>query len=117
MTCDERGQSLALLPCCSHPRVGITKPNESSLEKIICGRSFPTGTLPVKGPAKNELRRTIMFGSHPREPMVDQRGLADTSPRNDANDIHPLVCPGSIQKSDILLSAKKTASGNRQSSY
>src|SRR6516162_167714 len=58
-----------------------------------------------------------MFSSHPSEPMVNQRGLADTSPSNDCDDIHLLVCPCLIQKRDILLSTKKIASCNRQSGY
>jgi hypothetical protein len=28
-----------------------------------------------------------MFSSHPPEPMVDQRRLADTGPGNDCNDV------------------------------
>src|SRR5258707_2981457 len=33
------------------------------------------------------LFRSIMFSSHPSEPMVDQRGLPNTTPGNDCNDI------------------------------
>src|SRR5208337_2974132 len=77
----------------------------------------PTAALSVEGPTKNELRRTIMFSSHPSEPMVDERGLSDPSPGDDCNDVDILVCPCTIQKSDILLSTKHIASGNRQSGY
>ena len=58
-----------------------------------------------------------MFGSHPPKPMVDKRGLSDTSPGNDCDDIHIRVCPCVIQESDIFLSTKKIASCNRQSGY
>src|SRR6516225_7245898 len=58
-----------------------------------------------------------MLSSHPSEPMVNERGLADTSPSNDCDDIDLLVCPCLIQKRDILLSTKKIASCNRQSGY
>ena len=58
-----------------------------------------------------------MLCCHPPEPMVDQRGLSDTSPGNYRDDIYILVCPCIIQESDILLSTKKIASGNRQSGY
>src|ERR1700738_660137 len=58
-----------------------------------------------------------MFSSHPSEPMVDDRRLSDPSPGNDCNDVDILVCPCTIQKSDILLSTKNIASGNGQSGY
>jgi hypothetical protein len=56
-----------------------------------------------------------MFSSHPREPMVDERGLPDTGPGNDCNDVYLPVRPGSLQKSDILVSAKNITSCNGQS--
>src|SRR6202011_2840865 len=58
-----------------------------------------------------------MFSSHPSQPMVNERGLPDTGPRNDCNDVDILVCPCAIQKSDIILSTKNITSGNRQSGY
>ena len=58
-----------------------------------------------------------MFSSHPSEPMVDERGLPDTGPSNDCNDIYMLICPCLIQESDILLSTKNIASCNGQSGY
>ena len=56
-----------------------------------------------------------MVSGHPSEPMVDERGLPDTSPGNNCNDIYILVCPCVIQESDILLSTKNIASSNGQS--
>ena len=41
--------------------------------------------------------------------------LVQTNPGNDCNDIYLLICPCIIQESDILLSTKNVASGNRQS--
>src|SRR5262245_5273473 len=102
-------QPLALFPRCSEPRIGITEPSESRVQEFVCGRSASTGALSVQGPAKNELRRAIMFSSHASKPMVDQRGLSDTGPGNDCDDIHLWICPGSIQESDILLSPKNIA--------
>src|SRR5271165_1466442 len=58
-----------------------------------------------------------MFSSHSSEPMIDEGGLTDTSPGNDGNDVDILVCPGTIQKSEILLSTKNIASCDRQSGY
>src|SRR6266436_8765935 len=49
--------------------------------------------------------------------MVDQCGLPDAGPGNDRQDIYLWVCPGVIQKSDILLSTKQIASCNWQSGY
>jgi len=49
--------------------------------------------------------------------MVDERGLPDTSPGNDGNDIYVLVGPCTIQESDVLLTTKQIASGNGQSGY
>src|SRR5271169_2836530 len=114
---NELRQSFALLPRRSEPWIWISKPGESSVKEFICGRSAPTRALSVKGPAKNELRRTVMFSSHPPEPMVNERGLPDPSPGNNCNDVDVLVCPCTIQKSDILLSTKNIASGNGQSGY
>src|ERR1700730_11464195 len=112
MMCDELRQSFALLPRRSDPRIWITKPGESRVNKFICGRRVSTGALSVEGPAKNKLSRTIMFSSHPSEPMVNERGLPDTSPGNDRNDVDIPVCPCTIQENDILLSAKNIASCN-----
>src|SRR6202030_4403370 len=58
-----------------------------------------------------------MFSSHPSEPMVDERRLSDPSPCNNCNDVDILVCPCTIQKSDILLSTKNITSCNGQSGY
>ncbi len=77
----------------------------------------PAGALSVEGPAKDELRGTIMFSSHSSEPMVNERGFPDTGPGNDCNDIYILGCPCSIQKSDVLLSPENIASRNGQSGY
>jgi hypothetical protein len=41
--------------------------------------------------------------------MVDQCGLPDSTPGNDCNHIDVLVCPCSIEESNILLSTKNTA--------
>src|SRR5258705_10343679 len=95
---DQFRQSFALLPRCSGPWIRGTRPRESSVKKFIRGRSAPTAALSVKGPAKNELRRTIMFSPHPSEPMVDERRLPDPCPGNDCNDVYPLLCPCTIQK-------------------
>ena len=115
--CDEFRQSFALLPRRSNPWIGISKPSKSSIKKFICGGGAPASALPVEGPAIDELSRTIMFGSHSPEPVVDKRGLSNPSPGNYRDDIYIRVCPCIIQESDILLSTKKIASGNRQSGY
>src|SRR5215471_1442348 len=103
------GQSFALSPWRSNPRVWIAKPGEGSLEKFICRRGTTAAPLPVKGPAKNKFCRTIMVGGHSPEPMVDERGLSNAGPGNNHDDIHAFVHPGSIQKSKILLPTKNTA--------
>src|SRR6516162_11678529 len=94
--CDKLRESLALLPCRSKPWIWIAKPSECSVQKFICRRSTPASALPVEGPAKNELRRAILFSSHASEPMVDQRGFSDSAPGNDGNDVGILVCQGTI---------------------
>src|SRR4029077_20678774 len=58
-----------------------------------------------------------MFSSHPPKPMVNERGFPDPGPGNDCYDVDVLVCPCTIQKSDILLSTKNIASCNGQSGY
>src|ERR1700737_5338374 len=105
---NELRQSFALCPRCSKACIWIAKPTQSSVEKFISGRSAPAGALSVEGPAKNKLRRTIMVSSHPSEPMVNHGGLPDPSPGNDCNDVDILVCPCTIQKSDILPSSRPT---------
>src|SRR5215831_9175067 len=114
---DELRQSFTLLPCCSEAWIWISEPSERSVKKFICGRSTPTSTLPVEGPTKNKLCRTIMFSRHSSEPMVDERGLSDAGPGNDGNDVDILVCPCTVQKNDVFLSTKNIASGNGQSGY
>src|SRR3974377_2420702 len=109
---DDFGESLSLLPPRSDPWICISKPIESSVKKFIRRRSLPAAALSVKGPAKNELCRTIVLSSHPPEPMVDQRRLPDPSPGNDGNDICMRVCPCVIEESDILFSAKNGASSD-----
>src|SRR6516164_7797765 len=58
-----------------------------------------------------------MFSSHSSEPMVDERRLSDPGPGNNRDDVDILACPGTIQKSDILLSTKQIGSCNRQFGY
>src|SRR5271165_2657314 len=112
---DELRESFALLPRRSELWIWISKPSESRIKKFICGRSLPTAALSIEGPTKNKLCRTIMFCSHSPKPMVDQRGFSDTGPGNDGNYVDILVCPCTIQESDILFSTKNITSGNRQS--
>src|SRR6516165_4023311 len=114
---DELRQPFAFLPCRSEPWIWISKPVESRVKKFICGRSVPAGALSVKGPAKNKLCRSIMVSSHPPEPVVDERRLSDSSPGNDGNDIDLFACPGTIQKTDILLSPENVTSCDGQSGY
>src|SRR5271157_2222249 len=109
---DDLRQSFALLPRRSEPWIWISKPSESRIKKFICGRRLPAVALSVKGPTKHQLRRTIMFNSHPSEPMVNERGFPDTGPGNDRDDIYILVCPCIIEESDILFSTKNIASCN-----
>src|SRR6516164_236044 len=109
---DKLGESLPLLPGGSEPRIWVSKPSQRGIKKLICRRSTPTSTLPVKGPTKNKLCRTIMLGRHSSEPMVDERGLSNAGPGNDCNDVDILVCPSTIQKSNILLATEKIASSN-----
>src|ERR1700675_960843 len=111
---NELREPFALLPSCSEAWIGISKPSESRVKKFICRRSVPTGALSVERPAKNQLRRTIMFGGHPSQPMINQRRFSDPSPSNDCNDVDTLVCPATIQKSNILLSPENIASRDRQ---
>src|SRR6516164_6218390 len=113
----ELRQSFALLPGGSETRIRVSKPSKSRIKKFICGRSTPTSTLPVEGPTKNKLCRTIMFSSHSSEPMIDERGLSDAGPGNDCNDVDIVVCPCTIQKIDVLLSTKNITSCHRQSGY
>ena len=68
---DQLRQSFALLPRCPNPWIWISKPSESSVNKFIRGGGASAATLPVEGPAKNELSRAIMFRSHSPKPMVD----------------------------------------------
>src|SRR5580700_5263591 len=103
---NELRQSFALPPRRSEPWIWISKPVESRVKKFICRRSLPTAALSVERPTKNELCRTIMVGSHPSEPMVNQSGLANARPSHDRNEIYILVCPCITQKSHILLSTK-----------
>src|SRR6516165_1106740 len=114
---DKLRESLPFFPRCSDPWIWITKPTESSVKKFICGRRFPGGALSVERPAKNQLRRTIVFSCHPAKPMVDQRRLPNPSPGNDGNDVYMLIRPGIIEESDILLTTKQIRSGNGQSRY
>src|ERR1700730_7328725 len=109
---DELRQPFALLPRRPEPWIWITKPSESSVKKFICRRRLPAGALPVEGPAKNQLRRTIMLSSYPPEPMVDERGLPDARPGHDGNDIDLRPRPGSVKESDVVLSTKNLASCN-----
>src|ERR1700730_11711703 len=114
---DELRQPFALLPRRSDPWIQITKPTECSVKKFICGRGTSTRSLPVERPTKNELRRAILFSSHSSEPVVDECRLPDSGPGNDCNDVDILVCPCTIQKSNILLSTKNITSCNGQSGY
>src|SRR5215469_4755649 len=106
---DELRQSFAFPPRRPEPWIWISKPSESSVNEFICGRSLRPGALPVERPAQYELRRTIVFSSHSSEPMVNERRFSDPGPGHDGNDVDILVCPRTIQKSDILLPTKNIA--------
>ena len=108
---NELRQSFALLPPRAEPWIRITKPSESRIKKFIRGRRTPTCALAIEGPAKDELCRPVMFSSHPSEPMVNERRLTDTSPGNDGNDVDVLVCPCTIEESDVLLSFSQIPPG------
>src|SRR6516164_6577058 len=109
---DQLRQSLSLLPRRPESWIWISKPSQSGIKKFVGRRSVAACALSIERPAKYELRRTIVFSSHSSEPMVDKRRLSDTSPGNDGNDIGILVCPGTIQKREVLLSTKQITSGN-----
>jgi hypothetical protein len=49
--------------------------------------------------------------------MVHERGLPDASPGNDCNGVDILICPSTIQKSDILISTNNIVSGQGQSGH
>ena len=64
-----------------------------------------------------ELRGTIVFSSHSSEPMVDQRRFSDSAPGNNCNNIDPLVCPCTVQETNVLVTTKNIASCDGQSGY
>src|SRR4029077_7922230 len=101
----------------SKPRIWVAKPRESGIKKFIGGRGVPPGTLSIKGPAQDQFGKTITVSSQPSEPMVNERGLSDTGPGNDCNDVDIPVFPCTIQKRHILFSTKTITSGNRQTGY
>src|SRR5215469_16020508 len=115
--CDELCESLTFLPPRPQPWIWISKPSERSVQKFICRRSTPAGTLPVKGPAKNKLRRTILFSSHPSKPMVDQRRLSGTGPGNDSDYVHLWVRQGCIQECQVSFAPEKLFARHGQSGY
>src|SRR5271166_4170017 len=110
--CYEFRESLAFLPRNSNPWIWISKPTESCVKKFICGRSASACPLPVERPPKDQVRRTVLVGCQAPQPVVNERGLPDTSPGNDCNDIYTRVFPCIVQKGDIFLSAKKLAPCN-----
>jgi len=56
-----------------------------AIKKFIGGRSVAAGALSIEGPAKDELRRTIVFSSSSSQPMVDQCRFSDSAPGNNCN--------------------------------
>ena len=89
------------------------EPRQEIHPRTKCPRWCPA----CKMTNQKQLRRTIVFSSHSSEPMVDECRLPDTGPGNNCNDIDILVCPCTIQESDILLPTKNIASCNGQSGY
>src|SRR6516165_10452197 len=87
---DELRQSFALLPCRADPGIWIAKPSQSGIKKFIGRRSVAAGALSVERPAKDELRRTIVFRSHSSEPVVDQRRFPNSAPGNKGDDVLPV---------------------------
>src|SRR5271169_1300021 len=112
---NELRQSFALLPGGSDSWIWITEPVKSRIKKLMGGRSFSAAALSIKGPTKDKLRRTILFSSHSPEPMVNERRLPHPSPGNNCNKDDMLVCPRTIQESDIFLSTKSVAARHGQS--
>lgn len=48
----------------------ISKPGKSGIDKFVGGRNTPAGSLPVKRPAENELRRAVVLSRHPAKPII-----------------------------------------------
>src|ERR1700744_534347 len=115
--CYELRQSFAFLPSRTEARIRVAKPSESHVKKFIRGRSAPIRALSIEGPAENKLCGTIIASSHTSEPMIDERRLSHPGPGNDCNNVGVLICPSTIQESDILLPAKNIAACNGQSGY
>src|SRR5215831_3625971 len=109
---NELRQPFAFLPCCSKPWIWVAKPMESRIKKLIGRRSASACALSVERPAKDELRRTIVFSSHSSEPMVDQRRFSDSAPGNNCNNIDLLVGPRIVQERDVLFTTKDITSCN-----
>src|SRR5262252_8628499 len=110
-------QSFALLPRRPDSWIWISEPSQRRIQKFISGRSASTRPLSVEGPTKNKLCRPIMFSRHSSEPIVNERGLSDTGPGNNCNDVDVLVCPCIVQESDILISPENITSCNGQPRY
>src|SRR6516165_6365248 len=49
--------------------------------------------------------------------MVDQRRFSDSAPGNNCNNIDLLVCPCTVQETDVLFTTKNITSCNGQSGY
>jgi hypothetical protein len=96
----------------ANPRIWISKPTECTVNKFIRGRGVATAALPVEGPTKNELRRTIMVSSR-RSQWLTSVDFPTPAQATIVTNVDILICPCTIQKSDILLSTKNVASCNR----
>ena len=112
---NELRQSFALFPRRSGVSNRISKPSEGSVKKFVCGRSVLRRCLVCRMTSQkrallNDTFQQPFVGANDWLHMID-----DTGPGNDRHDIYLRVCPGVIQKSDILLSTKQIASCNRQS--
>src|SRR5580704_18715464 len=103
---DELRESLALLPRRSDPWIWIAKPSESSVQKFIRRRSAPARALPVEGPAKDQVRRTVLVGRQSPQPVVNQRGFAHAGPGHDADHVDLRIGPGRVQERQVLLTPK-----------
>jgi len=111
---NELCESLAFLPCCPELWIWIAKPAKSRIKKFIGRRSAAAGALSVERPAKYELRRTIVFSSHPSKPMVNERGFADPGPGNDCNDVRRMSRKAARSISQPASSRSGPITGARQ---
>ena len=96
---------------CSHSqrgRVRVAEPGQRRGDELVSG-DLPSlrRALAVERPAVDALRAAEIVPSHLGEPLVDERGLAHSAPRDEGEDVDGGILPCGVEFFESVFAAEE----------